>query len=95
MTYEVVLSSAAERDLDDLPSNLLSTLRATHFPRIAANPREVGRPKKGPLVGVFGYEFGPRRAYRILYEVFDAKRVVLVIAIGTHDQAYRSVKRRR
>jgi mRNA-degrading endonuclease RelE of RelBE toxin-antitoxin system len=95
MTYEVVLSSGAQRDLDGLPSNLLSTLRATHFPRVAANPREVGRPKKGRLAGVFGYDFGPRRAYRVLYEVFDAKRIVLVIAIGTHDQAYRSAERRR
>lgn len=95
MTYEVVLSSAAERDLDDLPANLLSALRITHFPRIAANPRDVGRPKKGRLAGVFGCDFGPRRGYRILYEVFDAKRIVLVIAIGTHDQAYRNAERRR
>ena len=95
MTYEVVLSSAAERDLDDLHANLLSTLRTTHFPRIAENPREVGRPKKGRLAGVLGYDFGPRRAYRILYEVFDAERIVLVIAIGTHDQAYRSAEKRR
>ena len=95
MTYEVVLSTAAQRDLNDLPLNLLSTLRTTHFPRMAANPREVGRPKKGRLAGVFGYDFGPRRGYRILYEVLEAKRIILVIATGTHDQAYRSAERRR
>jgi len=95
MTYEVVLSSAAQRDLDTLPLNLLSALHATHFRRIAADPRSVGRPKKGRLTGVFGYDFGPRHGYRILYEVLDAKRIVLVIAIGTHDQAYRSAERRR
>ena len=88
MTYEVVLSTAAQRDLDALPPNLLSSLRTTHFPRIASHPREVGRPKKGHLAGIFGYDFGPRRGYRILYEVLDAKRIVLVIAIGSHDQAY-------
>ena len=30
MTYEVVLSSAAQRDLDALPAKLLSTLEITH-----------------------------------------------------------------
>jgi mRNA-degrading endonuclease RelE of RelBE toxin-antitoxin system len=95
MTYEVVISSAAQRDLDGLPQNLLSALRTTHFPRIAANPRDVGRPKKGRLAGVFGYDFGPRQGHRILYEILEAKRIVLVIAIGTHDQACRSAERCR
>jgi mRNA-degrading endonuclease RelE of RelBE toxin-antitoxin system len=94
MTYEVVLSPAAQRDLDALPANLLVSLRNNHFPRIGANPRDVGRPKKGRLTGVFGYDFGPRRGYRVLYEILDAKRIVLVIAIGTHDQAYRRAERR-
>jgi mRNA-degrading endonuclease RelE of RelBE toxin-antitoxin system len=58
MTYEVVLSPAAQRDLDALPSNLLASLRSTHLPRIGA------------------------------------KRIVLVIAVGTHDQAYRRAERR-
>jgi mRNA-degrading endonuclease RelE of RelBE toxin-antitoxin system len=95
MTYEVVLSSWAKRDLDDLPSSLLASLRDIHFPRIAANPRDVGRPKKGRLSGVLGYDFGPRHGYRVLYEILDAKRIVLVIAIGPHDQAYRRAQRRR
>lgn len=94
MTYEVVLSTGAQRDLDALPPNLLSALHKTHFPRIAAQPRVVGRPKKGRLSGIYGYDFGPRRGYRVLYEVLDAKHVVLVIAIGTHDQAYRKAERR-
>lgn len=95
MTYEVVLSLAAQRDLDTLPPSLLSALQTNHFPRIAASPRGVGRPKKGRLAGVFGYDFGPRRSYRVVYEVLDAKRLVLVIAIGPHDQAYRKAERRR
>jgi mRNA-degrading endonuclease RelE of RelBE toxin-antitoxin system len=95
MTYEVVLSVAAQRDLDGLPPNLLSDLQIMHFSRIGANPRGAGRPKKDRLAGVFGYDFGPRRGYRVLYEVFDAKRIVLVMAIGPHDQAYRRAERRR
>lgn len=95
MASEVILSSAAQRDLDDLPSPLLSSLGSTHFPRIGAQPREVDRPKKGRLSGVFGYDFGPRGGCRILYEVLDAKRLVLVIAVGPHDQAYRKAERRR
>ena len=95
MTYEVLLSSAAQRDLDSLSPDLLSALQNTHFPRIGAQPRTVGRRKKGRLAGIFGYDFGPRQGYRVLYEVLDTKRIVLVIAIGTHDQAYRKAERRR
>ncbi len=94
MTYEVILSTAAQRDRDALPANLLSALENIHFARIADRPREVGRPKKGRLAGIFGYNFGPRRGYRVLYEVLDAKRLVLVIAVGPHDQAYRRAERR-
>jgi mRNA-degrading endonuclease RelE of RelBE toxin-antitoxin system len=94
MSYEVVLSSAAQRDLDALPPNLLTALQTAHLPRIAADPRAAGRPKKGRLAGIYGYDFGPRRGYRVLYEVVDARRIVLVLAIGPHDQAYRRAERR-
>ena len=94
MNYQLRMSRAAKRDLDDVPNRLLDALIQRHFPRIAANPRAVGRPKSGRLRGVWGYDFGPRGGYRILYEIFDGEREVLIIAIGSHDKAYRRALRR-
>ena len=95
MNYRLRMSRAAGKDIDDLPGRLLDALTQKHFPRIAANPRGVGRPKSGRLTGVWGYDFGPRGGYRILYEIFDEEKEVLIMAIGSHDQAYRKALRRR
>ncbi len=62
--YEVRLIPAAEKDLDDLPARLLDALKDRHFPAIAATPREAGRPKRGALAELWGYDFGPRGGYR-------------------------------
>jgi addiction module RelE/StbE family toxin len=93
--YKVEFSKAARRDLRDLPDDLLDQLETRHLSVIGNSPREVSRPKHGKLAGVWGYDFGPRGGYRILYEVNDSKSLVTVIAIGTHDQAYRRAERRR
>lgn len=93
--YSIRLSQASQRDLDDLPARMLDELASKHFPRISQDPRKVGRPKSGVLSGIWGYDFGPKGGYRILYEIHDKERIVLVIAIGPHDQAYRKASRRR
>ncbi|MBI3460449.1 type II toxin-antitoxin system RelE/ParE family toxin [Candidatus Acetothermia bacterium] len=90
-----MLSRAAAKDLDQLPLRLLDQLKSKHFLALAIDPRGAGRPKKGQLAGLYGYEFGPRGGYRLLYDVLDEKRLVLIIAIGPHDQAYRRATRRR
>lgn len=95
MSYRIIIPPAAEKDLNNLPTRLLDALENTHFPRIAGNPRADARPKSGRLAGIWGYDFGPRGGYRILYEILDDTRQVLLIAIGPHDQAYRRAARRR
>lgn len=93
--YQVVLSRAAAKDLQKLPTKLIAQLQNRSFPTLSVKPREVGHPKRGALHKLYSYDFGPRGGYRIVYEVLDRERLVLVIAIGPHDQAYRRAARRR
>lgn len=94
MRYSVRLSIAAKKDLTSFSSNVLDELANKHFPEISRAPRKVGKPKKGILSGVLGYNWGPKGGYRILYEIYENEKVVLIIAIGAHDQAYRKASRR-
>lgn len=73
---------------------MLDELAKKHFPAISSAPRKVGKPKKGILLGVWGYNWGPKGGYRILYEIYEKEKIVLVIAIGAHDQAYRKAGHR-
>lgn len=93
--YQVVLSRAAAKDLQRLPPKLIEQLQNRCLPALSVNPRSAGNPKHGPLAGLYSYNFGPRGGYRIVYEIIDSKRLVLVIALGPHDQAYRRARRRR
>jgi len=90
-----VLSRAAAKDLQKLPHKLIDQLQSRCLPALSVNPRSAGNPKHGPLTGLYSYNFGPRGGYRIVYEVLDSEHLVLVIAIGPHDQAYRRARRRR
>ncbi|MFN4218687.1 MAG: type II toxin-antitoxin system RelE family toxin [Candidatus Bipolaricaulia bacterium] len=92
--YQLVLSRAAAKDLQSLPPKLIKQLQNKCLPVLSVNPRGAGNPKHGPLAGLYSYNFGPRRGYRIVYEVVDSERLVVVIAIGPHDQAYRRARRR-
>ncbi len=90
-----MLSRAAAKDLQRLPPKLIEHLQNKCLPALSTNPRGVGNPKHGTLAGLYSYNFGPRGGYRLVYEVIDGERLVLVIALGPHDQAYRRASRRR
>nr|BAL59559.1 hypothetical conserved protein [Candidatus Acetothermum autotrophicum] len=94
LRYQVVLSRAAAKDLQRLPRKLIAHLQNRGFPALADNPHGAGHPKHGPLAGLYSYNFGPHGGYRVVYEILDSERLILVIAIGPHDQAYRRAARR-
>jgi mRNA-degrading endonuclease RelE of RelBE toxin-antitoxin system len=94
MSYQLILHSAAENDLSDLPQRLQSDVVFKHLPKIATAPYKSGISKRGKLSKLRGYNFGPKGGYRIVYTILEELRQVMVIAIGPHDQAYRRAERR-
>ncbi|MDA8070208.1 MAG: type II toxin-antitoxin system RelE/ParE family toxin [Actinomycetota bacterium] len=51
------------------------------------NPRRVGKPLHGALAGIYSARLG--REWRILYEIDEDKRVVIVLDIEHRSTAYR------
>jgi mRNA-degrading endonuclease RelE of RelBE toxin-antitoxin system len=63
------------------------------IPRIVQDPRTVGERKSGPLKDCYGFTLsGSGAAYRLIYTVRD--EVVIFIAVGPHDAAYRDATKR-
>jgi mRNA-degrading endonuclease RelE of RelBE toxin-antitoxin system len=51
------------------------------------NPRRVGKPLHDALTGIYSARLG--REWRILYEIDEDKRVVIVLDIQHRSTAYR------
>lgn len=99
MAHRYIFTSACARDVQDLARErqypLIVQLLIAHLPVILADPLRAGEPKKGPLRGCYGFALarGAGAAYRLVYEIRDD--VVVILAVGAHDDAYRDATRRR
>jgi mRNA-degrading endonuclease RelE of RelBE toxin-antitoxin system len=67
----------------------LHTRRARRRRKVAhvAAPRRAGRPLGAELAGIYSARLG--RDWRVLYEIDDAKHVVIVLDIRHRSAAYR------
>jgi len=92
--YQVIPSSAAQRDLKKLSPRVRQTVFNIHLPKIATEPRSAGEPLHGDLKGFWSYHFGHSPEYRILYALDDEAVKVLIVFIGTRENAYEEAHRR-
>lgn len=85
-TYTVQLERRAEREMRNLPRNVISCIDAT-FQQLENNPRPPGVVK---LSGQTGDSWRIRvGAYRILYQIDDKNYRVKVYRIKHRGRAYR------
>ncbi|EJO71217.1 type II toxin-antitoxin system RelE family toxin [Leptospira kirschneri] len=82
--YSVLLSKSAIKQLDKLPDNIAYSLIKI-IEDLAKNPRPQGSKK---LKGRNGFRIR-KGNYRIIYEIFDQKLIVEVIAIGDRKEIYK------
>jgi len=82
--YTVYLSKKAQSALDKLSDHIATPILEA-IGKLADNPRPVGYKK---LKGTEGYRIRVGN-YRIIYDVYDYKLVVDVIAIGHRKDIYR------
>ena len=86
MNYTVLLESRAERDLDQLPRDMLARIDAK-LTSLARNPRPRGASK---LAGKAGGGWRVRAGdYRILYTIDDASETVSVYRVRPRSDVYR------
>lgn len=82
--YQVILEDRVQRDLRQLPSDVLERL-IKGFRLLAQNPRPRGAKK---LAGTDGWRVRIGK-YRILYSVHDKGRLVVVYHVGHRKDVYR------
>ena len=85
MKYRVVVTKRAERQIRELPSQVEKRMRVA-ISRLADNPRPAGTIKLKQGAG-YRIRVGD---YRIIYDIIDRDRVVIVQAALHRSEAYRS-----
>lgn len=88
MAYEVEITPEGLRHLDRLPEKVRGAVLETIFGSIAENPKRAGKPLRGELEGLYSARRGE---FRVIYEIDEARHIVLV----HRAQHRRSVYRRR
>ena len=84
--YEAEITPEVLRHLRQLPEKVRVAALETIFGPIAENPHRSGKPLVGELAGLFSARRGD---YRIIYEVLDTDRVVLIHRVQHRGEVYR------
>ena len=79
--YQIRFSKKAQRDVTSLTSQQKNKLRQILLEVIAVNPY-LGKSLKGKLKGLNSYRLN--RKDRILYEIYEEDKAVLIIRARTH-----------
>lgn len=91
--YRVRYTRTARRALaDELPRHIVDAVLALLDSDLATEPHRVGKPLHQPVDGIWTARRG---TYRILYEIDDNARTVLVTGIEARADAYLPCRRRR
>lgn len=86
MTYEIIFSSPAARDLERISPRIVSAVIEFVYGDLSRSPYRVGKPVSRQLEGLFSARRGP---YRILYEIDDGQIKVLVVRVDHRADVYR------
>lgn len=80
------ITAEGQRHLGKLPDKVRTAVMAFLFDALAVHPQRVGK----PLVGEFSGLWSARRAeYRVIYQIDDERRVVLVHRVAHRRDVYR------
>jgi mRNA interferase RelE/StbE len=87
VAWEIEYNPEALKDLRKLDRAIQREILEYMERRIvaAADPRKFGKPLRGSKFGLWRYRL---RDYRIVFELYDKRLVVLVVAIGHRSTIY-------
>lgn len=84
--YEVEITPEGLRHLNQLPERIREAALSAVLGPIAENPRRLGKPLLGELEGL---TVARRGDYRIIYEILEEEKVVVVHRIQHRRDIYR------
>jgi mRNA interferase RelE/StbE len=84
--YELRVARPATRQLDGLPEKIAAAIVAFMLGALLDDPHRVGGSLRRELEGLYSARRG---AYRVVYEVDEEARVVIVLRIDHRSAVYR------
>ena len=84
--FEVRVSSAARRQLERLPATVATAVVEFLTVVLPGNPLRLSKPLTGDLAGLRSARRGD---YRVLLEVDEDRRRILVVRVAHRSDAYR------
>jgi mRNA-degrading endonuclease RelE of RelBE toxin-antitoxin system len=84
--YEVEITPEGLRHLQDLPEKVRAAALESILGPIADNPQRLGKPLLGELEGLRSARRGD---YRIIYEILEEERVVVIHRVQHRRDVYR------
>jgi mRNA-degrading endonuclease RelE of RelBE toxin-antitoxin system len=87
VTFEVVFTSTARRDLQRIPPRIVPAIVEFVYGDLADDPRRVGKPLGRQLAGTYSARRG---SYRVLYSVDDDRAVIDVFRVDHRSDVYRA-----
>jgi mRNA interferase RelE/StbE len=87
MTYKVIFSPTARRDMDSVPPRVIPAIVEFVYGDLAAFPRRVGKPLEREFAGSYSARRG---SYRILYDIDDGKNQVFILRVAHRPDVYRA-----
>lgn len=83
--WRVTVTGPAVRSLERLPEKYAHAVTRL-FEALAENPKRVGKPLRFELEGIWSARRGP---YRVIYEIDEARSIVVVLKVAHRADAYR------
>lgn len=84
--YDLRITPEGARSLDRLPAKILAAVAETIYGPLAGNPQMSGRSLVG---GLEGLRVARRGDYRIIYEIDEDERLVIVHRVKHRRDVYR------
>ena len=84
--WELVVAPSAERTLARLPEKAAAAIVEFLVGPLARDPVRVGHRLRGELAGLWAARRGP---YRVVYELDEERRRILVLRIDHRSDIYR------
>ena len=92
--YELNAIGAVRKDLNALNRGTVKEIQEVHFPRIKKDPRQADSLGYA-FKGLYSYHFRHiGTSYRIIYEVYEEEKLVIVLLIGPRGNFYERLRRR-
>jgi mRNA interferase RelE/StbE len=81
--YSIVFTGDAFGDIKALDGSIKNKLKKVLTKKLAVDPQGYGLPLRSPLNLYWKHEFA---AHRVIYRIYEEKRLVVICAVGPRKQ---------